>query len=109
MIDPPFGVNYTCLRTHRRHPGTHLLYIPHENVKIGCSSLAIYQILSNFTTQKQLDLQLLSGLLFAVQIGRAENLQLLEIKFPYFNCLSHEKSLTLHLCKMYEREVIYEG
>lgn len=49
---PPFSVNYTCLRTHRRHPRTHLLYIPHENIKIGCLSLAIYQILSNFTTQK---------------------------------------------------------
>lgn len=66
-------------------------------------------ILSNFIASKLLDLQLLSGLLFAVQIGRAENLQLLEIKFPYFNCLSHEKSLTLHLCKMYEKEVISEG
>ena len=79
------------------------------NVKIACSTLANLQILSNFIAQWQLDLQLLSGLLLAVQIGRAENLQLLEIKFPYFNCLSHEKSLTLHLCKMYEKEVISEG
>lgn len=54
-------------------------------------------------------MQLLSGLLFAIQIQRLKNLQLLEIIFPYFNALCRGKSLTLHLCKMYEKEVRFLG
>lgn len=53
--------------------------------------------------------QLLSGLLFAIQIQWLKNLQLLEIIFPYFNALCRGKSLTLHLCKMYEKEVRFLG
>ena len=52
-------------------------------------------------------LRLLSGLLLAVQIRWLKNLQLLEIIFSYFNTLCRGKSLTLHLCKMYEREVCF--
>lgn len=51
--------------------------------------------------------RLLSGLLFAVQIRWLKNLQLLEILFSYFNTLCRGKSLTLHLYKMYEREVCF--
>jgi len=43
----------------------------------------------------------------AVQIRWLKNLQLLEILFSYFNTLCRGKSLTLHLCKMYEREVCF--
>jgi len=51
--------------------------------------------------------RLLSDLLMAVQIRWLKNLQLLEILFSYFNTLCRGKSLTLHLCKMYEREVCF--
>lgn len=68
-----------------------------------CKSL----IYSSIAALKQANWQLLSGLLFEVQIQRLKNLQLLEIVFSYFNCLSHGKSLSLHLYKMYEKEVIF--
>lgn len=55
--------------------------------------------------------RLLSDLLMAVQIrwlkNLLKNLQLLEILFSYFNTLCRGESLTLHLCKMYEREVCF--
>lgn len=63
-------------------------------------------IYSSIAPLEQADWQLLSGLLFEVQILRLKNMQLLEIVFSYFNCLSHGKSLSLHLYKMYEKEVI---
>lgn len=63
-------------------------------------------IYSSIATLEQADWQLLSSLLFEVQILRLKNLQLLEIVFSYFNCLSRGKSLSLHLYKMYEKEVI---
>lgn len=63
-------------------------------------------IYNSIATFEQANWQLLSGLLFEVQNPRRKNLQLLEIGFSYFNCLSHGKSLSLHLYKMYEKEVI---
>ena len=63
-------------------------------------------IYSNIATLEQADWQLLSGLLFEVQNPQLKNLQLLEIVFSYFNCLYRGKSLSLHLYKMYEKEVI---
>lgn len=63
-------------------------------------------IYGSIATLEQADWQLLSSLLFEIQNPRCENLQLLEIVFSYFNCLSRGKSLSLHLYKVYEKEVI---
>mgnify|MGYP006978592323 CR=1 FL=1 len=54
-----------------------------------------------------LSVRLLSGLLLAIQIQWHKNLQLLKIIFSYFNALYRGKSLTLHLCKMYEKEACF--
>jgi len=74
-----------------------------EEGDASCCKILIY---SSIAALEQVDWQLLSGLLFKVQNHQHKNLQLLEIVFSYFNCLSHGKSLSLHLYKMYEKEVI---
>ena len=66
-----------------------------------------YLLINTIATRKALWSRLLSGLLLAVQIRQLKNLQLLEIIFSYFNALCRGKSLNLHLCKMYEREVCF--
>lgn len=68
-----------------------------------CRKILIY---SSIVALGRADWQLQSGLLSEVQIQGLKNLQLLEIVFSYFNCLSRGKSLSLHLYKMYEKEVI---
>ena len=107
---PGFTIRYTCL-TQSNHSVADIL--------AASSSLSIVEsnrrtrmtakhlIFNAIIVAMAFRSRLLSDLHMAVQIRWLKNLQLLEILFSYFNTLCRGKSLTLHLCKMYEREVCF--